>query len=193
MNNTKKCKYCREDIDKKAKICPNCHKKLSHTTRWIILGVLILSIIGCSMSQDEADKKEKERKKEFSQNEIATYNDVDYSITKVEKTQGNNEYLKPKDGYEYVKVTIKIENKSDKKISYNSLDWQMVNADGVEDAWGTFTADDDIVLSSGELDAGGKVEGVLVWEEKIGDDNLRLRYYKNLLIDDKYTIQFNLD
>ena len=68
----------------------------------------------------------------------------------------------------------------------------MVNADGQEDAWGTYTADDDVTLSSGELDAGGKVEGVLVWEQKKGDNNLRLRYYDNVF-DDSYTIQFKLD
>ena len=69
----------------------------------------------------------------------------------------------------------------------------MVNSDGVEDAWGTYTADDDILLSSGDLDAGGKVEGVLIWEQKINDDNLRLRYYDNFLMDDEYTLQFKLD
>ena len=69
----------------------------------------------------------------------------------------------------------------------------MVNSDGVEDAWGSITADDDNLLNSGELDAGGHIEGVLVWEQEIGDDNLRLRYYENSLIDDEYTIQFQLD
>ncbi|MEG2283554.1 MAG: DUF4352 domain-containing protein [Bacilli bacterium] len=109
------------------------------------------------------------------------------------RTFGNNEYNKPKAGYEYVKVTLKIENKSDKKISYNALDWQMVNADGVEDAWGTYTADNDIMLSSGELDSNGKIEGVLIWEQKTGDSNLRLRYYNNALFDSKYTIEFKIN
>ncbi len=27
MGETKKCKYCQSEIDKKAKICPNCKKK----------------------------------------------------------------------------------------------------------------------------------------------------------------------
>lgn len=189
----KKCKYCQTEIDKKAKVCPNCRKKQSGIGKWIVLGVILLLIVSCMAGQNEADKKEKNRKKDFTQSETATYEDVSYSITNVEKTQGNNEYFTPKDGYEYVKVTIKIENKSNEKISYNALDWQMVNADGVEDAWGTFTADDDDTLNSGELDAGGKVEGVLVWEQKIGDNNLRLRYYNNSLFDESYTLQFKID
>lgn len=131
--------------------------------------------------------------KEYTQSEVATYKDVEYSVVKVEKTQGTNEYIKPKDGYEYVKVTLKINNKSDKKISYNALDWQMVNANGIEDAWGSYTGDGDIKLNSGDLDAGGTVEGVLIWEEPVNDDNLRLRYYDNVLLDDEYTFQFKLD
>ena len=186
----KNCKYCQEEINEKAKICPKCGKKQGKKKWLIVLLLLIIIIIATSMA---GGSSEEERKKEYSQNEIATYKDVEYSITKVEKTQGSNEYWKPQNGYEYVKVTLKIENKSDEKISYNALDWQMVNSDGVEDAWGALTADDDIQLSSGEIDAGGKVEGVLIWEQKIDDDNLRLRYYNNVVFDDEYTFEFKLD
>lgn len=189
----KKCKYCQSEIDSKAKVCPNCKKKQGpHIVRWVILGVLLLGLVSCVMSGNDEKEKESKRQKDFTQSEVATYKDVDYSIVKVEKTQGTNQFVKPKDGYEYVKVTLRIENKSNDKISYNALDWQMVNADGQEDAWGTYTADDDITLSSGELDAGGKVEGVLVWEQKKDDNNLRLRYYDNVF-NEGYTIQFKLD
>ena len=106
----------------------------------------------------------------------------------------NDPWVDRNDAYGSPETTIiRIENNSDEKISYNALDWQMVNSDGVEDAWGSITADDDNLLNSGELDAGGHIEGVLVWEQKIGDDNLRLRYYENSLINDEYTIQFQLD
>ena len=189
----KKCKYCQTDIDKKAKVCPNCKRKQPGITKWVVLGIVAVLFIAGIAGQNDAEKKEAERKKDFSQNEVATYEGVEYSIQNVEKTQGSNQFVKPKDGYEYVKVTLKIENKSDKKISYNALDWQMVNSDGAEDAWGTYTADNDVTLSSGELDAGGNVVGVLVWEEKIGDNNLRLRFYDNLLSQEKYTLQFKLD
>lgn len=189
----KKCKYCGTDIDSKAKICPNCKKKQSKKGKYIILGIIAIIIIGIIVSNNDEKRKEEERKKEFTQNEVATYKEVSYSITKVEKTQGKNEFLKPKDGYEYVKVTIKIENNSKEKISYNALDWQMVNSDGVEDAWGSITAEEDRMLNSGELDAGGKVEGVLIWEQKKGDNNLRLRYYDNVLFDKKYTLEFKIN
>ena len=193
MKETKICNHCKTEIPKNAKVCPNCTKKQSGIGKWIVIGIIILIIIGCVANGNDEKKTEEERQKDFAQNEIATYKDVSYSVTKVEKTQGTSQYIKPKDGYEYVKVTLKIENKSKEKISYNALDWQMVNSDGVEDAWGTITVDNDVTLSSGDLDAGGKVEGVLVWEQKIGDNNLRLRYYDNLLFDKNYTLQFKLD
>lgn len=184
----KKCPDCKKEVSKSAKICPNCGKKLKKPIfLYIILGIIVVAIIGGVMSS----KDEENRKKDFSQNEIATYKNVEYSITRVERTQGNNEYIKPKEGYEYVKVTVKIENKSKDKISYNALDWKMVNNDGVEDVWGTYTADDDIMLNSGELNAGGKIEGVLVWEQKKNDNNLKLRYY-DTIIDENYALQFTL-
>lgn len=188
----KKCKYCKSDIDKNAKICPNCRKKQNNISKWIIIAVLIIIFVPIIVSMTNEENEEKSRKKDFNQNEIATYKDVEYSITKVEKTQGNNEFVKPKEGYEYVKITIKIENKSNEKISYNALDWKLVNENGVEDNWGTYSGDDDIKLSSGNLDPNGKVEGVLVWEQKIGDNNLKLRFYDNIF-DENYTLQFKIN
>lgn len=187
----KKCKYCQTEIDTNASICPNCKKKQGpHVIRWIALGLFLLLIVSCVAGGEETKE---EFKKEYLQGDVVTYNDIVYTIVNVEKTQGNNEWIKPASGNEYVKVTIRIENKSDEKISYNALDWQMVNSNGVEDAWGTYSGDDDTELSSGDLDAGGKVEGVLIWEQRIGDENLRLRYYDNLVWDDTYTFQFKLD
>lgn len=183
----KKCKYCKTEIDKKAKVCPNCKKKQTHIFGWIVLGILAIIIIG-SIAGGKEDFQ-----KDYNQNDIVTYNDVQYSITKVEKTKGSNEYFQAKDGYEYVKVTIKIANNSDKKISYNALDFQMVNGDGVEASVYSITAEDDVDLSSGELDAGGKVEGVIIWEQKQNDNNLKVRYYENILFDDEYTFQWTLD
>jgi len=188
----KKCKYCQTEIDAKAKICPNCKKKQGpKILRWVLLGLLALIIVSCVAGGGDDEKEN--FVKDYTQNDVVTYEDVTYSITKVEKTKGSNEYFQAKDGYEYVKVTIKIENKSDKKISYNALDFQMVNGDGVEASTYSITAEDDVQLNSGELDAGGKIEGVIIWEQKQGDAGLKVRYYENVLFDDEYTFQWALN
>lgn len=199
MSNEKICKYCKKPIDKNAKVCPFCHCK-QKLPIWVIILIFVVglgilgSIFGSSdpVGSDKKEESQQERRKDFSQHEMVTYKDVNYTIVKVEKTQGTNMFLNPREGYEYVKVTLRIENNSTSKISYNALDWKMVNADGVEDGWGTITAEDDVNLSSGDLDAGGRVEGVLVWEQKINDDNLRLRYYETFISSD-YVFQIKLD
>lgn len=183
----KKCKYCQSEIDKKAKICPNCKKKQSHIFRWILIGIIVIGIVSLSFNNDDNFIKE------YNQNDIVTYKNVEYSITNVEKTKGSNEFFQAKDGYEYVKVTIKIENKSDKKISYNSLNFQMVDGDGKEASVYSITAEDDVSLDFGELDAGGQTEGVIIWEQKENDNNLKVRYYENILFDEDYTFEWSLD
>ncbi len=184
----KKCKYCQSEIDEKAKICPHCHKKQSHLVRWIVLGVIAVIIIAAIAGGGGKDNFVKD----YNQDDVVTYKDVKYSITKVEKTKGSNEYWQAKDGNEYVKVTIKVENTSNKKISYNALDFQMVNGDGVEDSFYTITAEGDKDFGSGELDPGGKTEGVIIWEQKKGDTGLRIRYYENVIFDSDYTFQWTL-
>ncbi len=188
----KKCKYCQTEIDNKAKICPNCKKKLGPSIiRWILLGVLILIIVSCVAGGGNGEKENFTT--DYTQEQTITYKDVEYSIVKVEKTKGTNEFCFPNDGKEYVKVTVRMKNNSEEKVDFNGLDWQMINANGVEDPWGTYTCDDDESFSSGELEPGGTYEGVLIWEQTIGDTNLRLRYYNNVLFDDEYTFQWTLD
>lgn len=185
----KKCKYCQSEIDKNSKICPYCHKKQKHIGRWILLGIVVIAII----SVVTGGSKKENFQREYNQGDVITYNDIQYSITNVEKTKGENMFLQAKDGYEYVKVTINIKNNSDEKISYNPLDFQMVNGEGLEASFFSITAEDDILLNSGEFDSGGTVEGVIIWEQKEGDPGLKVRYYENVLFDDDYTFEWTLD
>ena len=43
----KKCKYCQSDIDPKAKVCPHCRKKQSHTGI-ILFTIISIIIIACA-------------------------------------------------------------------------------------------------------------------------------------------------
>ena len=130
-------------------------------------------------------------KKEFEQNEIVTYEDVEYSITNVERTTGKQYTDSAAEGKEFVIITLKIENKSDKKISYASYDWKMVNSKGQEDDQAITIVDSDTSLSTGDLLANGVIEGTVVFEQEKGETNLKLNYYDNMFNDD-YTFQFNI-
>lgn len=64
------------------------------------------------------------------------------------KTTGS-EFDTAKEGYEYVIVSVKIENKSDEKISYNPFDWKVENSNGqeVDTAFTTVNSDTGLKLN----------------------------------------------
>lgn len=56
MEEKKKCKYCQEEIDKKAKICPNCKKKQGSKVPIIVTVIIVLIIIiGLSGNNDSTN------------------------------------------------------------------------------------------------------------------------------------------
>ena len=59
MSETKKCKQCQSEIDKKAKICPNCRKKQGGGLKFIVIGIAAIAIIGALTSQGEKDGQSK--------------------------------------------------------------------------------------------------------------------------------------
>lgn len=42
---TKVCKYCKSEIPKKAKVCPNCRKKQGGIGKWIVIAVIVIIVI----------------------------------------------------------------------------------------------------------------------------------------------------
>lgn len=205
---TKICKHCKSEIAADAKICPRCRKKQGMAIWKIVLiaivVVAIISVVFGGGSSDEPSssgeskttttKKEdkKETKKEFSQGEIVNFKGVEYSVTDVKKTTGED-YDNAKDGYEYVIVTVKIENKSDKKISYNPYDWKMENSKGQEEDNAFTIVDSDTSLNSGDLNPGGVVEGTIAYEEPQGDTGLKLNYFDNSLFDEDASFKITLN
>lgn len=54
-NNTKLCKYCKTEIPKGAKICPNCRKKQGGKLKWILLAFVAFIIIGALAGGGDSD------------------------------------------------------------------------------------------------------------------------------------------
>ena len=52
-DSTKQCKYCKSEIDKKAKVCPHCRKKQGGIVKWIVIGVIVLALIGSMGGESE--------------------------------------------------------------------------------------------------------------------------------------------
>ena len=181
------CKDCGKEVSKSAKTCPNCGKKMKKPIAlFVILGIIVIIIISAIASGN----KEEARQKEFKQNEVATYKDVNYSITNITRTNGK-EYFEAKDGKEYIVVTIKIENKSSDKISYNGLDWKMADGTGDENSYAIWGGDTNSDLGSGDLNAGGTKTGTIAFEIPKGDNNLTLKYYETIL-DSERSFEFDI-
>lgn len=152
-----------------------------------ILSMLLLLLVGCTDAEKATDSSGN-TKKDFEQEEIATVNNVNYSITKIERTKGK-EYFEAGEGKEYVIFTIQIENKSDKKISYNALDWKVEDSSGDEKTYALWGGDTNVDLNSGDLNSGGAKIGTIAFEVPKDDKKLKLKYYDNML-SENYTVAF---
>lgn len=149
----------------------------------ILCIISIVLISGCDSISDNSNMSNENKKFTYSINEPASYKDVEYTVTNVEYSDGN-EWDNPAQGKKFVIVTIKIDNKSDKKISYNALDYKMLNSQGQEDEETFTTINSDTSLNSGDLVPGGTKTGSIVFEEAESETSLKLEYYPSML-DDK--------
>lgn len=153
----------------------------------IFLAFLMIGLTGCSSSVGVTDLNGNE-KTSFNVNETAVYEGVHYTITNVSYSNGD-EWNVPASGNNYVIISLKIENKSDSKISYNSFDWQIINSQGQEDDEAFTTIDSDTNLGSGDLAPNGIKTGTLVFEEPKNETSLKLLYYSNVLFDEEPTFE----
>lgn len=128
-------------------------------------------------------------KEEFSVGEMVQLGDNVLTVTKAEKSAGS-EYDQPKEGHEYVVVTVVIENAGDENISYNPFDFKMSNSQGQILDQAFTTIDTNTALQSGELAPGGKVTGTIAFEQPVGDPGLQLQYTPSFWSDK--TIKVNL-
>ena len=127
-------------------------------------------------SQNQNSESKKEEKTEFNVGDIIAFDGKELTVEKVERNwNSGNAYLKPKDGKEYVKVSVKIENKSETEMNYNVFEFKAEDSNGAaESADGqTYSLPDS--LGSGDLVKGGKKSGSMIFEVPTGS-SLRLHY-----------------
>ncbi len=127
-------------------------------------------------SQTQNSEKKKEEKTEFNVGDIIAFDGKELTVEKVERNwNSGNSYLKPKDGKEYVKVSVKIENKSETEMNYNVFEFKAEDSNGAaESANGqTYSLPDS--LGSGDLVKSGKKSGSMIFEVPAGS-SLKLHY-----------------
>lgn len=126
---------------------------------------------------------EKEHKT-FNMGDVINYKGVRYKVVSVETSMGTS-YKKPKEGNQYLIVTINMENKSNTKYRYSSEDWTVAYSKDEEAKRIISPINAGNSLYTGYLVVGGTKEASLVFEVPKNDDNMRIRYYDPKLVEDK--------
>lgn len=216
-NNLTSCKACGKEIAKGVNKCPHCGKDqrnffMKHKILTGVLALVLIGAIGSALGGNNSSSKsttddnssvatdttksatpetKKEKPKEFyAINEEVKLNNAVVKVTKVEKSNGGD-FDKPKDGMEYVIVTVQIKNSGDSEISYNPFDFTMQNSKGQITNKAFTTIDSDTSLSSGNLAGGGEVSGTIAFEQPKNDNGLILKYKGNMFSNKE--IQFKLN
>lgn len=132
MGETKKCKHCQSEIDKKAKICPNCRKKQGGKGKFVIIGIIVFFILVGALGSNNDDSAStsgnNEADKATNTQASADGKDVENTQTTKEPTEAPIEYtsynvsemmndldsnaLKAETKYnnQYVEITGKLSN-----------------------------------------------------------------------------------
>lgn len=116
----------------------------------------------------EVTDAEKDTKKEYSIGETIKLGDHRLTVTDVKKSSGG-EFDKPKQGHEYILVSVNIYNGGKEDISYNPFDFEMRNSQGNITRAVLSTINQNTQLSAGQLAPNGQVTGTVVFEQPIGE------------------------
>lgn len=153
---------------------------------WVIIILVLAAIGGVSSNKNNGElvstgntqTSNSDEKKEYAVGDTVSINQREFTITNVERNfLTGNEFVDPDEGKEYIKVTVKIANKTNSKIRYSDYDMELVDTNGVvinPSAFASAQLDD--YLSSGELMADGTKTGSTLFEVAAGEQGLKLHY-----------------
>lgn len=157
MAKVKICKYCRSEIDKKAKICPNCQKKQGSGCGTILLFCIIVAV-GISIAVVKMAESDSPTSNTSVQTEVNQMSESDYKAAC--KTVTYEEIARPKDGLKGEKVTF-----TGKIVQATSGRYRM------DVTKGQFTYTDTIMFDIGENILSEKIledDIVTIWGESEG-------------------------
>lgn len=196
---TKICKHCKTEIPYGAKVCPQCRKKQGGKLKWIIIAIIVIGIIGSVMGgendsnqkktgevktkeEQNTDNGDEETSNVFNVGDIVETEDLKITFVSAGQYQEDNEFMRPKDGYEYWRFEFQFENISDSdQVVSSMMDWECYANNSKADQ--TFIGDDnglDATLSSGRT-----TNGAVFFEVPVGAESIELEYDINFWKDDK--------
>ena len=165
--------------------------------RWYVLAIatvlliVVIGVSGCGGSKSSSDQKKAEDKTDYAVGETISYEGKEVTVVSAERNyDSGNQYYTAEAGKEFIKVNIRIENKSDSNISYNSYEWEIQDSNGdiqKVDGGLQFTADG--ALNSGELAPGGNKSADLYFQAPSGDAGLVLHYKPSFTYNKTFNIK----
>ncbi|MCI8669221.1 MAG: DUF5067 domain-containing protein [Lachnospiraceae bacterium] len=181
IGQTKKCKYCKSEIDKKAKVCPICRKKQKkhHFFGIAIILIIIIAIAGVIVSNDDEPKDANtgEVKDFFKKGEVVELNNIKTTFIDVFEYDTAN-LFKPDDGNVYVLCEFLIENNSEDEITVSSL----MSFDAYFDGFATnqsisaLAADETKSQLDATIASGKKLQGIIGYEVKKDWKEIEIRF-----------------
>lgn len=201
-NETKICKYCKTEIPKKAKVCPNCRKKQGGIVKWIVIGVIALIVIVAATSgDDEPTKVDNPQKQEesannsnettvkkdtFSVGETAELHDIQVTLTQYKETNGS-EWNRPADGKVFLLAEFEIVNNSDDDLTVSSmLSFEAYADDYALEYSLSAMIDNENAQLDGSVGAGKKMKGWIGYEVPSDYKNVEIQFVDNVWSDNPF-------
>lgn len=200
---TKICKYCQTEIPYKAKVCPQCRKKVKGGVgKWIILAVVAFFIL-VGMGGEDADAPETQttgkneqnsaevnqpsaeefvEKDEYYVGDILYDGDMKIVYISSGEYKEENPYSQPQEGNKYIFLKFAFENTSEK----NDAGVSFYNFEGYADGYAVemhYSGDEEL---SASLSPGRVEVGYLYFEVPIKASEIEIEYTPNVFMDDKY-------
>lgn len=204
MENQKKCKYCCQEIDAKAKICPHCGKKQKKKKLLVIAGVIVLiAVIGAAGGT--ASKKNNQIGDISSSSESGSSSSEAIYAGVGQYVEGENWKIslldaktyssipddsgfysdEPDAGKKFLVLFFEAENISGNDDYFNPL-----NVEAYADGYSTnvemiINKPEGYSTLSGDVAAGKKIKGYLAWQVEDNWNEFEMTYKSGVWSDDK--------
>jgi hypothetical protein len=145
-----------------------------------------ISLQAAEETTEEKKKPTPKKKKTEPENvearvgEAAELGDRVLTVNEVTGYASPNQFRRPAQGNEYIRVYITLRNTGNQPFSYSPLNFKVQDSNGVQKNYETFS-EMPYRFENGSLAPDGQVEGNLAFEVPQGDNNLRLIYETNAI------------
>lgn len=133
---TKKCKHCRSEIDKKAKVCPICKKEqgsalLKDFITRLIAAILLVGLVYGGIKFVSYVMKQDVKEEIYEMNERIEFEDSAITVLGYKTKERESDIWSAGEGNEFYIITIKFENTSTSTKSFYSIDFSLIDTNGV--------------------------------------------------------------